>query len=93
MEDQLVKLNLRRNKIKFYNKGKKANIILFSVFSWCESYKTMTLGFFSNDNSLNFKLYQMDVKSAFLNRVLRDDVCIKQAEGFEDPSIHTIFID
>ena len=39
----------------------------------------MTLGFFSNDNSLNFKLYQMDVKSAFLNRVLRDEVCIKQA--------------
>lgn len=53
----------------------------------------MTLGFFSNDNSLNFKLYQMDVKSAFLNRVLRDEVCIKQAEGFEDPSIHTMFID
>lgn len=69
------------------------NIRLFSVFSWCESYKTVTLGFFSYDNSLNFKFYQMDVKSAFLNRVLRDEVCIKQAEGFEDPSIHTVFID
>lgn len=53
----------------------------------------MTLGFFSNDNSLNFKLYQMDVKSAFLNRVLRDEVCIKQAKGFEDPGVHTMFID
>jgi hypothetical protein len=31
-----------------------------------------------------FKLYQMDVKSAFLNRPIKEEVYIKQPPGFED---------
>jgi hypothetical protein len=33
----------------------------------------------------DFKLYQMDVKSAFLNGPLSEKVYVKQPPGFEDP--------
>ena len=32
-----------------------------------------------------FKVYQMDVKSAFLNGILEEEVYIKQHKGFFDP--------
>ena len=34
---------------------------------------------------MNFKLYQMDVKSAFLNRFLNEEVFVEQPKGFHDP--------
>ena len=34
---------------------------------------------------MNFKLYQMDVKSAFLNGLLQEKVFVKQPKGFQDP--------
>ena len=36
-------------------------------------------------NDLNFKLYQMDVKSAFLNEMLQEEVYVEQPKGFVDP--------
>ena len=33
----------------------------------------------------NFKLYQMDVKSGFLNNFLNEEVFIEQPKGFQDP--------
>ena len=34
---------------------------------------------------LNFKLYQMDIKSAFLNGILQEEVYVEQPKGFVDP--------
>ena len=34
---------------------------------------------------MNFKLYQMDVKSAFFNGLLNEEVFVKQPKGFQDP--------
>ena len=36
---------------------------------------------------MGLKLYQMDVKSAFLNGDLKDEVFIKQPPGFEDAEL------
>jgi hypothetical protein len=35
--------------------------------------------------SKGFKLYQMDMKSAFLNGVIQEEVYVRQSPGFESP--------
>jgi hypothetical protein len=35
--------------------------------------------------SKGFKLYQMDVKSSFLNGVIQEEVYVRQPSGFENP--------
>ena len=43
---------------------------------------------------LKFKLYQMDVKTAFLNGFLKEDVYVAQPKGFIDPhfSNHVLYL-
>jgi hypothetical protein len=38
--------------------------------------------------SKGFKLYQIDVKSAFLNDVIQEEVYVRQAPGFKNPKYH-----
>jgi hypothetical protein len=38
--------------------------------------------------SKRFKLYQMDVKSAFLNGVISEEVYVRQPPGFKNPKYH-----
>ena len=40
---------------------------------------------FTIASHLNFKLYQMDVKSVFLNGMLQEEVFVEQPKGFVDP--------
>ena len=43
---------------------------------------------------LKFNLYQMDVKTAFLNGLLKEDVYVAQPKGFIDPhfSDHVLYL-
>ena len=43
---------------------------------------------------LKFKLYQMNVKTAFLNGLLKEDVYVAQPKGFIDPhfSDHVLYL-
>ena len=43
---------------------------------------------------LKFKFYQMDVKTAFLNRFLKEDVYVAQPKGFIDPHLsdHVLYL-
>jgi hypothetical protein len=54
---------------------------IFAPFARLESIKIL-LAFAT---SKGFKLYQMDVKSAFLNGVIQEEVFVRQPPGFENP--------
>ena len=43
---------------------------------------------------LKFKLYQMDVKPAYLNEFLKEDVYVAQPKGFIDPHFpdHVLYL-
>ncbi|GJS96874.1 retrovirus-related pol polyprotein from transposon TNT 1-94 [Tanacetum coccineum] len=45
--------------------------------------------FIANAASKNMTIYQMDVKTAFLNGDLQEEVFVSQLEGFEDPDFPT----
>lgn len=72
--------NITRNKARLVFKG-YSQIETFAPVARLESIKFLL----SIACLLGFKLYQMDVKSAFQNCILNVEAYVKQPKGFEDP--------
>ena len=62
----------------------------FAPVSHIESIRIL----FSLACHLKFKLYQMDVKTAFLNGLLKEEVYVAQPKGFIDPHFldHVLYL-
>ena len=62
----------------------------FALIASMESIKTLL----ALACHLKFKIYQMDVKTAFLNGFLKEDVYVAQPKGFIDPHFpnHVLYL-
>ncbi|GJW12588.1 retrotransposon protein, putative, ty1-copia subclass [Tanacetum coccineum] len=52
--------------------------LLVDLPPWCKDYRSAVL--------INYEIWQMDVKTAFLNGYLDEDIYMVQPEGFVDPN-------
>nr|GEU95123.1 retrovirus-related Pol polyprotein from transposon TNT 1-94 [Tanacetum cinerariifolium] len=75
-----------KNKARLVAKGyrQEKGIDFEESFSLVTCIKAIRI-FISNAASKNMTIYQMDVKTAFLNRELKKEVYVSQLEGFVDP--------
>ncbi|GKD40077.1 retrovirus-related pol polyprotein from transposon TNT 1-94 [Tanacetum coccineum] len=85
-----VKLNeygdVLKNKARLVAKGYRQEEGInfeesFAPVAWIEAIRI----FIANAASKNMNIYQMDVKTAFMNGELKEEVYISQPEGFIDP--------
>ncbi|KAI3685662.1 hypothetical protein L6452_34917 [Arctium lappa] len=85
-----------RNKARFVAKGycQQEGIDYDETFAPVARIKAIRI-FLAYAAHKNFTVYQMDVKSAFLNGVLHEEVYVAQPEGFVDPhhSDHVYVLD
>ena len=77
--------NIVKNKVKLVAQGYNEEEGIdfdetYAPVAWLESIRMLL----ASASSINFKLYQMDVKSAFLNRVIEEELYVKQPSGFEN---------
>jgi len=77
--------NIVRNKARLVAKGynQEKNIDFDETYASVARLKAMRL-LLANACMCNFKLHQIDVKSAFLNGFLNEEVYVSQPPGFED---------
>ena len=76
-----------RNKVRLVAKGysQQEGIDFDETFAPVARIEAMR-SFLAYAAHANFKVYQMDVKSAFLNGELEEEVYVQQPPGFEDPN-------
>ena len=80
-EDGIVMMNKARLVAKEYSQEEGIDYDeTFAPVSGLEAIR-MFLAFAAH---MNFKVYQMDVKSAFMNGELEEEVYVQQPPGFED---------
>ncbi|KAJ9544671.1 hypothetical protein OSB04_024378 [Centaurea solstitialis] len=82
-----------RNKARLVAKGysQQEGIDYYANFSAVARIEAIRI-FLAYAAHKNIKVFQMDVKSAFLNGVLHEEVYIEQPEGFVDPDLCTKFL-
>nr|GEW76034.1 putative ribonuclease H-like domain-containing protein [Tanacetum cinerariifolium] len=75
-----------RNKARLVAQGhrQKEGLDCDEVFALIARIKAIRL-FFANESYMDFTVYQMDVKSAFLYGTIKEEVYVSQPPGFVDP--------
>nr|GEU68291.1 retrovirus-related Pol polyprotein from transposon TNT 1-94 [Tanacetum cinerariifolium] len=76
-----------KNKARLVEKGyrQEEGIDFEESFALVARSKAIRI-FIANAARKNMTIYQMDVKTAFLNGELKEEVCVSQPEGFVDPN-------
>ena len=79
-----AKGEVERHKARLVAKGYSQRACIdydevFALVAWLETVR-LIISFLAQNN---WRIHQMDVKSAFLNGVLEEEVCIKQPQGYE----------
>ena len=83
---------ITRNKVRLVAKGysQQEGIDYDETFAPVARLEAIRI-FLAYTSHMKFKVFQMDVKSAFLNRKLEEEVFVEQPPGFED-SKHSEYV-
>nr|GEU62421.1 copia protein [Tanacetum cinerariifolium] len=86
MQDEIHKFDQLQNKARLVANGyrQEDRIDFKESFAPVSRIKAIRI-FIANAASKNMTIYQMDVKTAFLNGELKEEVYVSQPEGFVDP--------
>ncbi|GJW68886.1 retrovirus-related pol polyprotein from transposon TNT 1-94 [Tanacetum coccineum] len=86
MKDEIHEFDRLQNKARLVAKGyrQKEGIDFEESFAPVARIEAIRI-FIANAASKNMTIYQMDVKTAFLNGELKEEVYVSQPEGFVDP--------
>ncbi|GKD01534.1 retrovirus-related pol polyprotein from transposon TNT 1-94 [Tanacetum coccineum] len=90
MQDEIHEFDRLQNKARLVAKGyrQEKGINFEESFAPVAQIEAIKI-FIANAASKNMIIYQMDVKTAFLNGDLKEEVYVSQLEGFIDPDHHT----
>nr|GEU33532.1 hypothetical protein [Tanacetum cinerariifolium] len=91
MQDEIHKFD----QLQVWELVPQPDYVMIIAFKWIYNVKLDDCtyqgyyNFIANAASKNMTIYQMDVKIAFLNGKLKEEVCVSQPEGFVDPDYLT----